>query len=177
MKQMLRLTQRNKPFMFILTMVVSLLMLPNLAGSVLAVRDMTVGATQVKEVIKTIDDAQVGTGYNQFHFVGTWNADAASADYEGTEHWTHKGIWGDTEPSFSIKFIGNKLEVYGKKDADLCIYKVVVDGNGATAFEADAFHASGAMNQQLLLTVADLAQAEQTVTVYAQNKGNTESTS
>ena len=129
-------------------------------------------AEDKEEVITTIDDAMLGTGLNQFEFSAGWKAaSGVGVDYNGTEHWTNKTTWGANTPKVTIRFDGNKLEVFGKKDKDLGIYKVVVDNEESTSFEVDAYNLSP-QYQEKLFDIKGLEEKEHIVEIYIQDKIN-----
>lgn len=125
---------------------------------------------ETEEVINIIDDSENGTGLNQFNFSNGWIADHAAVDYNGTEHWTNKGRWVNGEaPSFEIKFKGTKIELYGKKDLDLGIYSISIDGNEAV--EVDSYNLN-AQNQQKLYESPELTYGEHTLRFQVLDKRN-----
>ncbi len=129
-------------------------------------------AIALEDVVITIDDADKGSGLNQFEFKGTWYpATGVASDYNGTEHWTNKSRWGATPPSATIRFRGNAIEVFGKKDKDLGIYKVVLDGDEENAFEADAYNVTP-QSKESLFKLTGLSEGEHEITIYVQNKIN-----
>ena len=79
----------------------------------------------------TIDDAILGTGADQFNYVGTWghaSGEGAPANpYDGTNSWTETS--GD---SVTFTFVGTRLTFYGVTDPGHGIGAVSMDGGTAT---------------------------------------------
>lgn len=123
-----------------------------------------------EEVTTIIDDSEKGTSLNQFNFSEGWVADRASVDYNGTEHWTNKNRWVNGKaPSFELKFKGTKIELYGKKDNDLGIYAISIDGN--EPIEVDAYNLN-AQNQEKLFEASNLTNEEHTLKFQILDKRN-----
>lgn len=121
-------------------------------------------AVQMEEVVTVIDDAEVGTGINQFQFHGTWiSASGVASDYMGSEHWSNKGRWLDTPPSITLRFKGNKFELFGKKENVGGIYKVVIDGDEEHATTIDTYNLTP-QSQERLYVVEGLEEKEHTIT-------------
>ncbi|MDF2987562.1 MAG: hypothetical protein K0R50_3072 [Eubacterium sp.] len=76
-----------------------------------------------------IDDNTVGTGINQFEYVGTWNSESSSAAYSGSEHWSK------TKNDYvNIKFYGRQIKVYSSKDTDYGTFCASIDGGSEASW-------------------------------------------
>lgn len=129
-------------------------------------------AAPMEEVVTTVDDADIGTDMNQFQYTGWWQAETGiSTDYNGTEHWSNKGKWKDTPPSITLRFKGNKVEVFGKKENVGGIYKAVLDGDNANAVEIDTYNPT-VQNQERLYMKEGLSEGEHTLTLTVLKKMN-----
>lgn len=127
-------------------------------------------AADLEEVITIIDDTEKGNGMNQFNFSNGWIADAGNSNHNKTEHWTNKGRWVNGQaPSFEMKFTGNKIEIYGKKDLDLGIYSISIDGGEAV--EVDAYNLT-AQHQEKLYESPTLTNGEHTLRFQILDKRN-----
>lgn len=89
-----------------------------------------------------INDNTVGTEMNQFSYNGSWGYSSGYPDrfYEGDEHWFNfaRYVEGNELPSYSIKFKGTGIELYGEKQPNLGIYKVYLDGKEIDSIDAYA---------------------------------------
>lgn len=129
-------------------------------------------ATTMEEVVTTVDDADVGNGINQFQFNGWWQAETGiSTDFNGTEHWSNKGKWKDTPPSVTLRFKGNKVAIFGKKEKVGGIYKAVMDGDEEHAVEIDTYNPTP-QNQEQLYVKDGLSEGEHTLTLTVLKKMN-----
>lgn len=99
---------------------------------------------EAKESELIINDSETGTGFNKFNFEGSWGTSNGYPDrfHDGDEHWfnfkNHNAV--DPLPSYSIKFKGTGIELYGEKQPTLGIYTVYLDG--IKIGEIDAYNAT-----------------------------------
>ena len=133
---------------------------------------------QLVESNKIINDSEVGTGVDQFNFVGEWGVSQGYLDrfYNGDEHWFNWARYqeGDIVPYFTITFEGTGIELYGNKDTMMGIYDITVDDG--EVIQVDAYNPS-TLYQQLLFSVTGLEYGQHTIKVSATRNKNENSTS
>ena len=133
---------------------------------------------QLVESNKIINDSEVGTGVDQFNFVGEWGVSQGYPDrfYNGDEHWFNWARYqeGDIVPYFTITFEGTGIELYGNKDTMMGIYDITVDDG--EVIQVDAYNPS-TLYQQLLFSVTGLEYGQHTIKVSATRNKNENSTS
>nr|BAJ83606.1 beta-N-acetylgalactosaminidase NgaP [Paenibacillus sp. TS12] len=129
----------------------------------------SVGAAEEETQTFIINDADIGGGINKFQYFGTWGTSTNIAGlYNGDEHWSNSANW--TDPSsiyFTVRFEGERLELYAIKDPRHGIYAVSVDGGPEV--EVDAY-ASVRTFDQLIYDSGKLASGEHLVKVRATGK-------
>lgn len=118
--------------------------------SIVDLSPMIAKATEeFKETI--INDFTTGNGVNQFKFTGNWQTSTGMPNlfYNGDEHWTliSKGAENASSTYYTVKFEGEKIELYGDKSPVLGMYSVSIDGGEEII--VDAYNATK-VNQQLL---------------------------
>ena len=135
---------------------------------VLSVFMIMIGIPQVKatsdymEII--VNDAEVGDDVNQFTFSNGWVHEGGYPDlFEGgDEHWTTKAVFGENYPSFSLKFLGNKVTLYGHRVNDGCIGDVYIDDVKVDTID---FYRNGRLNKDVLYQSPDLENTLHTIKV------------
>ena len=139
---------------------------------------LEVAMDQLVESNKIINDSEVGTGVDQFNFVGEWGVSQGYPDrfYNGDEHWFNWARYqeGDIVPYFTITFEGTGIELYGNKDTMMRIYDVTVDDD--EVIHVDAYNSS-TLYQQLLFSVNGLEYGQHTIKVTATRNRNENSSS
>ena len=98
-----------------------------------------------------INDSDIGEGVNKFNFQGNWKTSVGYPDRfnGGDEHWFNFENYteGDDLPSYSVKFKGTGIELYGEKQPNLGIYNIYLDGKKIDT--VDAYSSSIMSNQKL----------------------------
>ena len=132
--------------------------------------------TSETEII--INDAETGTGLNQFNYVGAWETSTGYPDqfYNGDEHWFNFARYqeGDTIPYFEIRFEGVGIEIYGNKDTVNGIYEIYIDDEYVA--DVDTYHTER-LTQQLIYGVDDLEYGEHTLKLQLTQRKNDNATS
>lgn len=136
--------------------------LPAYAASV------SIGGTKVDmdtAVPTKIDDSVMGDAAFQFNYKGDWSPEAGYDQFfNGTDHYSN--TVGD---SWSMKFTGPKIDVYGSKNPAHGTYAVTIDGKAQKDIVATA---GSAQHKQLLGSYEGLdADAEHTITVELKSGG------
>lgn len=124
------------------------------------------------ELIETIvNDDQVGTDVFQFSFDGPWVHEGGYPDrFEGgDEHWITKSQFGENYPSFTFRFIGTKVELYGHKISEGPIADVYVDGEKVDTID---YYLPSRQEKQLLFESKELEEKEHTVCVKLNGERN-----
>lgn len=103
-------------------------------------------AVKAAEETILINDSETGTGMNQFNFAEEWGTSSGYPDrFEGgDEHWFNFAHYtaGNPLPSFSIRFKGTGIELYGDTQPGLGIYNIYIDNEKVG--EVDAYSATRA---------------------------------
>mgnify|MGYP002615125081 CR=1 FL=1 len=136
--------------------------LPAYAASV------SIGGTKVDmdtAVPTKIDDSVMGDAAFQFNYKGDWSPEAGYDQFfNGTDHYSN--TVGD---SWSMKFTGPKIDVYGSKKSAHGTYVVTIDGKAQKDIVATA---DSEQHKQLLGSYEGLdADAEHTITVELKSGG------
>ncbi len=85
-------------------------------------------------VTTIVNDTTLGSGLNQFTFYGPWGTDTGYPQYyyNGDAHWSNSGNWGSvggaTGVYFTVRFYGNRVQIYGDLQPNLGIAAVLIDG-------------------------------------------------
>ena len=113
-----------------------------------------------------IDDSDIGNELYQVQYNGVWDSGPNSACYKETEHWTTPNMsdWTNESllPSYTIRFKGERIELYGQMQPNLGIYEVFIDGEFKGLIDA---HQEAYENQKLLFESDPLADGEHVITV------------
>ncbi len=123
---------------------------------VLSVFMIIIGAPQVNansdymEIV--VNDSEVGDDVNQFTFSNGWVHEGGFPDLfkGGDEHWTTKAVFGESYPSFSLKFLGNKVTLYGHRVNDGCMADVYIDDVKVDTID---YYRNGRLNKDVLYQV------------------------
>lgn len=83
--------------------------------------------------VTTINNSNVGTGTNQFEFVGTWQAGNDTLAYNGDEHYSNvAGAY------YQVRFNGTQAKIYTTTDPKHGIAAVSVDGGAEVEMDTYA---------------------------------------
>ena len=125
-----------------------------------------------------INDTVVGTGINEFNFVGAWRTSKNYPNlfFEGNEHWFNwtNYVEGDVFPYVTMTFEGNGIEVYGNKNTMMGIYEITVDDGEPV--EVDAY-ATQRHTRCMLFAVDGLSNGTHTIKIQSTQKRNAAATS
>lgn len=116
----------------------------------------------------SVNDAPVGTGLNQFEFVGAWAASAGTGMFQGDNNYSNT-----TGDYYQVRFTGNKAAIYSEKGPNLGILGVSIDGGVETI--VDVYGVARA-DQQLLYTSPALSLTTHTLKVRITGNKNAAST-
>ncbi len=124
--------------------------------------------SNIENVETIINDFTIGDNINQFKFYGNWGTSTGYPDsfYNGDEHWTRRTD-DQTTMSYTIRFFGNGIKVYGNKDVAHGVANVSIDSG--EVFEVDLSN-STRLSKVLLFEVLDLEEGEHTLTFVGANK-------
>ena len=104
-------------------------------------------APKAKYDVVKINDNTLGTGLNQFHYIGDWGRDEnLDVLYQRDGRWTSTSIAPDT-CGYEIKFKGDKIRVYGNLEPNLGIADFYIDGRLVAT--KDLYHQGSKLYQQL----------------------------
>lgn len=80
--------------------------------------------------ISIVNDATEGKKPFEVTYNGIWGKDVGYPEYyyQGDSHWSNSNSFGNTWPSYSMDFIGKKIELYGNRDKTNGIYEISIDG-------------------------------------------------
>jgi hypothetical protein len=117
-------------------------------GNVAEVEFYTSGTTTTPTTI-SLNNATVGTGTNQFEFVGTWATSTGTGKYNGDDHYTNT-----TGSYYQVRFNGTSVSIYAAKAGHHGIAGVSIDGGAEV--NVDYYAATRAENV-LLWTSPTLA--------------------
>lgn len=70
-----------------------------------------------------INDMNIGTGNNQFEYVGSWSYNNQSNAYQHDNHWSSKA--GDY---YLVRFTGTQVKLYGSRNMNHGIAGISIDG-------------------------------------------------
>lgn len=118
-----------------------------------------------------INDSVTGTDFNQFQFSSGWVHEGGyPALFEGgDEHWTTNAQFGNTLPSFSMKFLGNKIILYGHRTNNGGMADVYIDGEKAGIID---YYRNGRLNKDTLFASELLTNGEHTIEVRLNGQRN-----
>ena len=137
-------------------------------GNVAEVEFYTGGTTTTPPATVSLNDATVGTGTNQFEFVGAWNTSTGTGKYNGDDHYTNTvGAY------YQVRFNGTQVSIYAAKAGHHGIAGVSIDGGAEV--NVDCYAATRAENV-LLWTSPALAAGDHIIKVRATGTKNASST-
>ncbi|MFP2909738.1 Ig-like domain-containing protein [Pyxidicoccus sp. 3LFB2] len=111
-----------------------------------------------------VNDAVVGTGLEQFQYAGTWQTGTGTGKFQQDDHYA-----STTGASFSVRFSGTQVRLYGSAASHHGIASVSIDGGAAVDVD---FYASTRQDQKLLWTSPLLSAGTHTVTVTVAGRKN-----
>jgi mannan endo-1,4-beta-mannosidase len=126
------------------------------------------GSTTTTPTTVTLNDATVGTGTNQFEFVGTWATSTGTGKHNGDDHYTNT-----TGSYYQVRFNGTQISIYAAKASHHGIAGVSIDGGAEV--NVDYYAATRAENV-LLWTSPTLAAGDHIIKVRATGTKNASST-
>ena len=117
------------------------------------------------DFITVINDSQEGDDYFEVEYQGIWGKDENLPDryHNGDSHWSNSKNFGNKWPSYTVDFIGTKIEVYGSKGKSNAIYDIKIDGNSVA--KVNAYNDAERIYQQKLFESDILADGEHSLTV------------
>jgi hypothetical protein len=136
-------------------------------GNVAEVEFYTSGTTTPPTTV-SLNDATVGTGTNQFEFVGTWATSTGTGKYNGDDHYTNT-----TGSYYQVRFNGTSVSIYAAKASHHGIAGVSIDGGAEV--NVDYYAATRAENV-LLWTSPTLTAGNHIIKVRATGTKNASST-
>lgn len=119
-----------------------------------------------------INDDVVGTDFNQFQFSDGWVHEGGYPDrFEGgDEHWTTNSHFTSANyPSFSMKFLGNKISLYGHRTNNGGMADVFLDGEKAGVID---YYRNGRLEKDTLFVSDPLTNGEHTIEVKLNGQRN-----
>lgn len=131
---------------------------------------VTVVEESTEQIFSTlINDSNIGSGVNQFRYFGSWGTGQGSEFFGGDEHWSAipTGSANASSNYAEIKFVGNKIEVYGTTAPNHGIYAVSIDGG--VPVEVDAY-SQRRTHQQKIFESEKLAYGEHVVRISGTGK-------
>ncbi|WP_455684126.1 glycoside hydrolase domain-containing protein, partial [Thomasclavelia sp.] len=98
---------------------------------------------------RKINDSVTGSGLEQFQYFGNWGVDRnINTLYQNDGHWVLVPENDDSQSRyFTMRFMGNKISIYGNKEPVLGIGEVYIDGK--LYGTVDAYHEGSKIYQQL----------------------------
>lgn len=131
----------------------------------------TVLDVQADEKVKIINDFNIGSGINQFQFSGEWRTGTTNPDqYNNDEHWAviNKGAQNAESYYYTIKFEGEKIELYGNKAPALGEMEISIDGGEPVIVDA---YAPSKATKQKIYESATLESGVHTIKVKGTGRG------
>lgn len=105
----------------------------------------------------TVNDHTIGTGNNQFEFVGSWGTNANGTAYQSDVTFSET-----TNDYYQVRFYGTQIELYSEKSNLMGIVGVSIDGGSETMVDTYAATQSG---NQLVYTSPTLTAGQHTLKV------------
>lgn len=105
-----------------------------------------------------VNDNTIGTGNNQFEYVGTWNYSTNDSHlYNNDDHWSNT-----TNNYYQVRFYGTQIKLYDSKNPVNGIGGVSIDGGAETMVD---YYAASQTNYQLIYTSPTLTRGNHTLKV------------
>lgn len=105
---------------------------------------------KASEEVIIVNDFSVGNEVNEFKFNGNWvGTTPSSGQYNNDEHWINisKGASNVNDIYYTVKFEGEKIELYGNKAPSLGKCAISIDGGEEVI--VNAYSANKAMQQKI----------------------------
>ncbi|WP_432643738.1 glycoside hydrolase domain-containing protein [Clostridium perfringens] len=126
-----------------------------------------------KEYATMVKDHTIGDDLFNFTYSDGWReSTGVNSLYNGDEFWTL--ATEDLEPSYTLKFYGNKVELYGVKESSSAICEVTIDNGEPEEFDP---YSPTRLTGQKLYEKDGLSHGEHTITVKVTHRKNPSSTS
>jgi hypothetical protein len=109
------------------------------------------------EYTTVLNDSMVGTGLDQFNFVGTWSITTDPPAYSGEDHLSRT-----TGAYYTVQFIGTQAKLYTTVNPNHGIMAVSIDGGSETMVDT---YAAARTHQVLKYTSPALSNATHTLKV------------
>ncbi|GAC1372423.1 MAG: hypothetical protein NVSMB39_6630 [Candidatus Saccharimonadales bacterium] len=100
--------------------------------------------------IVQVNDNDLGTGLNQFEYIGTWEYDSAVSGAFNTDN--HASF--TAEDYYQVRFSGTQIKIYGEKNVAMGQAAISIDGGSEAIINP---YSSTHLEQQLLYASATLA--------------------
>ncbi len=142
----------------------SFLIAATLTGGVIAPTVAAVSAENERTAYMTVNDSEIGHTPFTFSFSAGWVHEGGYPDrFEGgDEHWTTTAQFGANYPSFTFRFVGAQVSLYGHKVPAGAMADVSVDGTVVGRID---YYNAARVERTLLWESEMLAYGEHTVTV------------
>jgi beta-galactosidase len=118
--------------------------------------------------IISVNDNTLGTGQEQFEYVGTWSYGNQAGAYQGDNHWSNA-----VNAYYQVRFTGAQVRLYAAKDPAHGIIGVSIDGGAESNVD---LYASTRADQVLVWTSPVLAAGSHTLKVRVTGNKNASST-
>ena len=118
-----------------------------------------------------LNDHTTGSDNYQFEFVGNWNSETQTSNYN------NDGTWGNGNNStdfYQVRFFGTQVKVYSKTSNNQSIVKISIDGGTETNVDT---YSPSVQYQTLIWASAVLTPGQHTLKVRASNTKNASSSS
>ncbi len=141
----------------------SFLVAAALTGGVVAPVAAAVGETDATALM-TVNDSEIGNAPFTFSFSSGWVHEGGYPDrFEGgDEHWTTTAQFGTNYPSFTFRFVGTEVSLYGHKVPAGAMADVSVDGQAVGRID---YYNASRIERTLLWASETMPYGEHTVTV------------
>ncbi len=135
-----------------------------MGGAIAPAASAATEAGGAASVLMTVNDGEVGNTPFTFSFSSGWVHEGGYPDrFEGgDEHWTTTAQFGANYPSFTFRFVGSQVSLYGHKVPAGAMADVSVDG---TAVGRIDYYNAARIERTLLWESDEMAYGEHTVTV------------
>jgi Calx-beta domain-containing protein/carbohydrate binding protein with CBM4/9 domain len=92
-----------------------------------------VEVTNAQVPTATVNDHTVGTGLNQFEFVGNWTTNTNATAYQGDVTFSDRA-----DDYYQVRFTGAQVNIYSERDLTMGIAAISVDGGAETLVDGYA---------------------------------------
>ncbi len=121
-------------------------------------------AEETATALMTVNDSEIGNAPFTFSFSSGWVHEGGYPDrFEGgDEHWTTTAQFGTNYPSFTFRFVGTEVSLYGHKVPAGAMADVSVDGQAVGRID---YYNASRIERTLLWASETMPYGEHTVTV------------